>query len=90
MYRILIVEDDAAIAAALARHLTSWGFEPRVCEDFSRVKETFFAFDPHLTLMDLALPISDGYSLCQQTGAYRRHLSSSCPAQGITSTSSPP
>ena len=66
MYHILIVEDDAAIAAALARHLSSWGFEPRTCEDFSRVMETFLTFDPHLTLMDLALPVQDGYSLCQQ------------------------
>ena len=66
MYRILIVEDDAAIAAALARHLSSWGFEPLICEDFSRVMETFLAFDPHLTLLDLSLPVSDGYSLCQQ------------------------
>ena len=29
MHRIFIVEDDAAIAAALQKHLTTWGFDVR-------------------------------------------------------------
>lgn len=27
MYRIFIVEDDAVIAGAVERHLTSWGYQ---------------------------------------------------------------
>lgn len=34
MHRIFIVEDDAAIAAALQKHLTTWGFDVRCAEDF--------------------------------------------------------
>lgn len=37
MHRIFIVEDDAAIAAALQKHLTTWGFDVRCAEDFRNV-----------------------------------------------------
>ena len=61
MYRILIVEDDAAIASLLERHLTAWGLAARCVEDFRRVIEEFTAFDPQLVLLDVSLPFYDGY-----------------------------
>lgn len=36
MHRIFIVEDDAAIAAALQKHLTTWGFDVRCAGGFSQ------------------------------------------------------
>lgn len=66
MYRILIVEDDAAIAAELSRHIASWDFSVRACEDFARVMEAFSAFDPQLVLLDLSLPLFDGYHWCRE------------------------
>ena len=66
MYRILIVEDDAVIADAVARHLQKWELAVRKVEDFRRVTEEFEAFSPHLVLMDLVLPAYDGYHWCRE------------------------
>lgn len=66
MYRILIVEDDAVIAGAIAAHLGSWGFEARAVEDFQSVLADFRAFGPHLVLMDVSLPFHNGYYWCAQ------------------------
>lgn len=64
MYRILIVEDDAALAAALEKHLASWGYETALAEDFRNVLAAFTGFDPHLVLMDVTLPFFNGYHWC--------------------------
>lgn len=66
MYRILIVEDDAAIARAVSRHIAGWGFETRAAADFSDVMRDFAQFDPHLVLLDITLPFFSGYHWCQE------------------------
>lgn len=66
MYRILIVEDDAAIARAIGRHIAAWGFEARIASDFSDIMKDFSAFDPHLVLLDISLPFFSGYHWCQE------------------------
>ena len=49
-HRIFIVEDDRVIAAAVKRHIESWGCEARVVQDLRNVVKEFVAFDPHLVL----------------------------------------
>ena len=66
MYRILIVEDDAVIAGAMAEHLCSWGFEAKTVEDLSSVLEELTAFGPHLVLLDVSLPFHNGFYWCAQ------------------------
>lgn len=66
MHRIFIVEDDAAIAAALQKHLTTWGFDVRCAEDFRNVLAECTAFDPQLVLLDITLPFYNGYHWCQE------------------------
>ena len=66
MYRIFIVEDDRAIAAAMQKHIESWGFEARVCADFTDVAAEFAAFDPQLVLLDVMLPGRNGYHWCAE------------------------
>ena len=66
MHRIFIVEDDAAIAAALQKHLTTWGFDVRCAEDFRNVLAECTAFDPQLVLLDITLPLYNGYHWCQE------------------------
>ena len=39
MYRIFIVEDDAAIAQAVCEQAESWALEARCVSDFRRVAE---------------------------------------------------
>lgn len=66
MYRILIVEDDASIASAIARQLTTWGFAARTVEDFREVLGEFLAYDPQLVLLDISLPFFNGYHWCTE------------------------
>ena len=66
MYKIFIVEDDPAIASALAGHLARWGYETAVARDFARVTEEFAAAAPQLVLMDITLPYYDGYHWCRE------------------------
>ena len=46
MYRIFIVEDDAAIAQAVCEQAESWALEARCVSDFRRVAEEAAAYDP--------------------------------------------
>ena len=89
MYRILIVEDDAVIAAAMERQITQWGLEARCVRDFRAVLEEFRAYDPHLVLLDLTLP-SFATTGAGRSGPPPAYRSSSCPRQRTTSTSSWP
>ena len=66
MYRIFIVEDDAAIAQAVAEQAQAWALESRCVTDFRRVAEEAAAYDPHLILLDISLPFFDGYHWCRQ------------------------
>ena len=65
-HRVFIVEDDRVIAAAVKRHIESWGCEARVVQDFRNVLKEFVAFDPHLVLMDISLPFFNGYHWCRE------------------------
>lgn len=69
MDRILIVEDDAVIAAEIKRHLESWGMEAACVEDFSDVLGVFERFEPRLVLMDISLPYYNGYYWCERIRA---------------------
>jgi DNA-binding response OmpR family regulator len=64
MHRILIVEDDGAIAGAIKRHVETWGFEARAVADFQNVLREFVKYDPQLVLLDIALPFFSGYHWC--------------------------
>ena len=66
MHRIFIVEDDTAIAAALQKHLTTWGFDVRCAEDFRNVLAECTAFDPQLVLLDIMLPDEDGLHILKR------------------------
>lgn len=79
MHRIFIVEDDAAIAAALQKHLTTWGFDVRCAEDFRNVLAECTAFDPQLVLLDITLPFYNGYHCVRSCGACRTCRSCSSP-----------
>lgn len=67
MYRILIIEDDRAIAETMQRQIALWGYEVRCVENFKDVLSEFTAFDPQLVLLDLMLPYYfNGYHWCSE------------------------
>lgn len=66
MYKVFVVEDDAVIAEAIKKHISTWGFNVQCSKNFEDVLSEFAAFDPHLVLMDISLPFFNGYHWCSQ------------------------
>lgn len=66
MYKIFLVEDDPVICRAVCEHLSLWGYRAHAAKDFSRVMEELLDFDPHLVLLDIGLPVHNGYYWCQE------------------------
>ena len=64
MYRIFLVEDDPIIAHTVRQHLESWGWQVKAAADFANVIADFTAFDPQLVLLDIGLPVYNGYHWC--------------------------
>ena len=61
--RILIVEDEARIAAVLERYLRAEGFQVERAGDGRRALELWRAASPDLILLDLMLPEVDGVAV---------------------------
>lgn len=65
MYSIMIIEDDKKLRNLIKNHLEKYGYEAYIVEDFSRVNEEFIESNPHLILMDINLPLYDGFYWCR-------------------------
>ncbi|MBU3186760.1 response regulator transcription factor [Clostridium estertheticum] len=64
-YKLLIIEDDKNMCEVLSNILSKWGFEVTVCEDFEKIIECFKECEPKVVLMDINLPICDGFYWCK-------------------------
>ncbi|MFN7916508.1 MAG: response regulator transcription factor [Vicinamibacterales bacterium] len=62
--RILIVEDDRALARVLADNLSFSGFDVDWVDDGTEVLNRVRSTSPDLVLLDVMLPGRDGFSLC--------------------------
>jgi two-component system response regulator MtrA len=62
--RILVVDDDTALAEMIGIVLRTEGFEPFFSADGSEAVETFRQVKPDLVLLDLMLPGIDGIEVC--------------------------
>jgi DNA-binding response OmpR family regulator len=69
--RLLIVEDDAKVAATLKKGLKEEGYAVDVCwkGDEAVVMAQSFAYD--LILLDLMLPGKDGWTICRELRAQK-------------------
>jgi len=62
--RILVVDDDTALAEMIGIVLRAEGFEPFFCEDGALAVDAFHSSRPDLVLLDLMLPGMDGIEIC--------------------------
>ncbi|WP_207871607.1 DNA-binding response regulator [Enterococcus sp. DIV2402] len=66
MAKIMIVEDEAVIRQLIMEELEKWQFETFGTTDFHQVLLDFKTEDPQLILLDINLPVFDGYYWCQK------------------------
>jgi len=64
--RVLVVEDDDAIAQVLQRSLRLEGYEVKVAADGVVALEEAHAFLPDLVILDLGLPRMDGIEVAKR------------------------
>ena len=65
MKRILIIEDDKAIAELERDYLEANGFSVEIISDGKKGEEKALAEDFDLILLDLMLPSADGFAVCR-------------------------
>ncbi len=67
--RILVVEDEPAVARGLEYGLTSEGFQVLRAETGQKALALARSRDPHLILLDIRLPDMSGFDVCRQLRA---------------------
>ncbi len=67
--RVLVVDDDAALAEMLGIVLRNEGFDSRVCPTGDRALSEFRDYRPDVVLLDLMLPGKDGIDVCKEIRA---------------------
>ncbi|MCI8881257.1 MAG: VanR-ABDEGLN family response regulator transcription factor [Clostridiaceae bacterium] len=66
MQEILVVDDEADIAALVEVYLTNEGFCVRKCGTVGEALECVRQTPPDLAVLDVMLPDGDGFTLCQE------------------------
>ncbi|MFT4296719.1 MAG: MtrAB system response regulator MtrA [Micropruina sp.] len=67
--RILVVDDDPALAEMVQLVLRTSGFDSAWCNSGLRAVESFREYRPDLVLLDLMLPGRDGVAVCRDLRA---------------------
>ncbi|UOW75789.1 two component transcriptional regulator, winged helix family [Synechococcus elongatus PCC 6301] len=72
--KILVVDDDSAVRTLLVRFLSRQGYQVEAAIDGSSALAQFERFSPDLLILDVNLPDTNGYQLCEivqkRTGVY--------------------
>jgi DNA-binding response OmpR family regulator len=63
--KILVVEDDPTLQETLAYNLDHHGYEVETAEDGKTAVELAAASNPDLVVLDIMLPVMDGFEVCR-------------------------
>ncbi|KPI47556.1 PhoB family transcriptional regulator [Clostridioides difficile] len=69
MYRILLVEDDIDLSKEIALALDKWGFNVELINNFEAVLDEFIDKKPDVVLLDVNLPLYNGFYWCEKIRA---------------------
>lgn len=64
--KIFIVEDDVAIFQSLKENFEKWGMYVSGPKTFQDILSDFINEKPHLVIMDIQLPVYDGFHWCRE------------------------
>ncbi|MDQ6686859.1 MAG: MtrAB system response regulator MtrA [Actinomycetota bacterium] len=64
--KVLVVDDDAALAEMLTLVLRNEGFHSRICARGDEAMSAFRDYKPDVVLLDLMLPGKDGIDVCRE------------------------
>ncbi|MBY9078534.1 response regulator transcription factor [Paenibacillus sp. HN-1] len=65
MFKLLLIEDDATLFNEIRNRLTQWSYDVYGISDFAKVMERFAEVKPDLVLIDIGLPMFDGFHWCR-------------------------
>lgn len=66
MPKILIADDNKQITSILEEYAKKEGYDPEVAYDGSSVLEKFNNNQPDIILLDVMMPIKDGFEVCRE------------------------
>ncbi len=64
--KILVIEDDVAVAESIQAFFEDDGYEVKVSADGSDGVNLFKMYDPDITILDITLPKKDGWQVCRE------------------------
>jgi len=67
--RVLVVDDNIDAAASLAMVVESLGLHPRVAHSGAQALHIARTYQPHLVLLDIGMPVMDGYEVARRLRA---------------------
>jgi signal transduction histidine kinase len=70
--RVLVVDDNEDAAVILMQALEQLGYQVRVAHDGPSALDACAAFHPDVALLDIGLPVMDGYELAQRLRELRQ------------------
>jgi signal transduction histidine kinase/DNA-binding response OmpR family regulator len=68
--RVLVVDDNEDAASMLAEMLQLYGFDTRFAHDGPSALTTALEFRPQVAILDIGLPVMDGYELARRFGEH--------------------
>jgi CheY-like chemotaxis protein len=63
--KVLFADDSATVRLTLKKYLQSAGFTTEESSDGREALEKFKSFNPDVVLLDLQMPIIDGFNVCE-------------------------
>ena len=70
--KALVVEDDGNIAELLRLYLEKDGFEVACAADGGKGVELAASFSPDVILLDIMLPVKDGWQVCREVRSFSK------------------
>ena len=64
--KVFIIEDDASIMTLIEERFAQWKFDVVGVTDFANVLQQFQREEPQLVMIDIQLPVYDGFHWCRE------------------------